>query len=136
MRIATIAVILLDLLTFQTKAECWVVANMSGYSASAWDGYEFKKDKISDGYWKITIAGNESNELRVVDGVNTTKVPYIEISKSTITNSYSDENQSVVTTWSIAPENKAIRSQVRINNENAWSQAYTMVGDVLGPCSP
>ncbi|MBQ4667579.1 hypothetical protein [Aeromonas hydrophila] len=115
-------------------ADCWVVTNLSGYGARASDNYDFDKDKITNGVFHVSIDGKDGNVTSVGKSVMAGELLYMSISSDTLIGLYSDESVTMLETWSITNDKKALYTKVINSNDNKWSASRSMVGDVVGKC--
>ena len=114
-----------------TNAQCWVVINLHGYSALDSNKYEYGKDAISNTVFQVVI---EKDSAALFNVSFNTEMDFAPVSSDTMVRLFHDENTTVVETWSITPEKKALYSKV-INSPSFMSSTKSFVGDVVGSCT-
>ncbi|MFW5393888.1 hypothetical protein V1951_21705 [Yersinia sp. 2544 StPb PI] len=126
-------VAIIALSSFSVSAECWVVANLKGYSAYNTDKYVFDKNAISNGVFHVDIR-EEKADLRLVgDSFSGAGLHYIPASPASMVGFFSEGDKSTIETWAITKDKKVMYSKVMINPETLNSTS-SFVGDVVGKC--
>ena len=111
-----------------SRAECWIVENLTGYSAKAFEKYAITRDGLSGQKFKLTIAASSASILPS-NGLSCTKTTAVSaVCMAT------DGVQSTVESWSLdIGARKAYHVQTR-SGYGPVNGATLFVGDIAGKC--
>ncbi|WP_429090383.1 hypothetical protein [Aeromonas veronii] len=135
MRFLTVIGFLLGVYTTHATADCWVVANLSGYGASYDGHYEFDKDRFTNGVFQVSINEKDGNITSAGESIVAEGMFYMPVSSDTLIGLYSDDRLTTVETWSITRDKKVLYTKVINSSDNTWSTSRSMTGDVVGHCN-
>ncbi|EUD09015.1 hypothetical protein PO864_15210 [Providencia alcalifaciens] len=116
------------------SAQCWVVSNLSGYSAYESNKYKYIENGMSNGTFQVEINKDGGNVKLLSDTFGGGGLDYTPISPSSMVGLYINGNTSTIETWSITDKNKVLYSKV-VNNHELVTGTTSLVGDVVGDCS-
>lgn len=115
------------------NAQCWVVANLKGYSAFEQRDYLYEKNGMTKSIFQINI-NKDKAELKMVNNeLGGGGLEYIPVSTSSMIGFYVDGDMSTIETWSITDQNKVLYSKV-VNNHQLVTGTTSLIGDVIGDC--
>ncbi|MEG7585697.1 hypothetical protein HPO93_22460 [Citrobacter braakii] len=122
------------LISLNSQAQCWVIANMQGYGAFSGDEYKFDKDGIGDGVFQVSINGDKASVYNVRDGY-VPDMSYAALSENTMMGAFQAGGGITVETWSITKDKKVLYTKVmNIPGMQKMTSTKTFVGDVVGTC--
>ena len=111
-----------------TSAECWVVANLSGQSAKAFDGYRVSADGLSGKTFNISFNGTASS-VEPSNGMSCT-----QLASRLLVCTGRDGSSATTETWSVDTlRGKALYTQVR-SGYGLLDGNTLYVGEVLSKC--
>ena len=110
------------------SAECWVVANLSGQSAKAFDGYRVSADGLSGKTFNVTFNGTASS-VEPSNGMSCT-----QLASRLLVCTGRDGSSVTTETWSLDTSlGKALYTQVR-SGYGPLDGNTLYVGEVLSKC--
>lgn len=116
------------LFSVSSHADCWVVGNLHGMTASKSDSYRFTEDAFSSQTFQIkaereraTVIGSDLN--------------FIGLNPKSVLGTYVDGQRRSVETWNISDDgNKVFYTMTRTGFSDDLDGTKAFVGDVLGKC--
>lgn len=116
------------LFSVSSYADCWVVGNLHGMTASKSDSYRFTEDAFSSQTFQIkaerehaTVIGSDLN--------------FIGINPKSVLGIYSEGQRRSVETWNISDDGQRVfYTMTRTGFSDDLDGTKAFVGDVLGKC--
>lgn len=114
--------------SISSHADCWVVGNLHGMTASKSDSYRFTEDAISNQTFKV-IAEKE-HSMVVGSDLN-----FIGLNRKSVIGTYFEDPRRSVETWNISDDGKKVfYTMTRTGFSDDLDGTKSFVGDVIRKC--
>lgn len=116
------------LFSVSSHADCWIVGNLHGMTASKSDSYRFTEDAISNQTFQMKAEKEHSTVIG-------SDLNFIGINPKSVLGTYTEGQRRAVETWSISDDgHKVFYTMTRTGFSDDLDGTKAFVGDVLGKC--
>jgi len=113
---------------FNSYADCWIVGNLHGMSATKSQSYRYSEDAFSGKIFHVIADKDHSS-------VTSSDLNYVGLNRKSVLGTFLEGQGRTVETWNISDDDtKVFYTQMRTGFIDDLDGTKSFVGDVIGKC--